>query len=136
MRIVVTEVGWDGSIRRSALDTAGQPDARHWDHVIGQVLAIPPQYRAIPGNSVYVIHAGDRAVLVGEQNLTGPLHELVKTVLRTGDPALHALPGCGHVLTRGRGSPANRRMRVRGTPLLTRISRAAVKATIMPRNHQ
>jgi len=87
MRVVVTEVGWDGSIRRSALETAGQPDARHWDHVIEQVLAIPPRYQAAPGSSVYVIHAGDRAVLVGEQNLAGALHELVRTILQTGNPA-------------------------------------------------
>ena len=34
MRVVVTEVGWDGSIRRSALETAGLPDAGRWEHLI------------------------------------------------------------------------------------------------------
>ena len=87
MRVVVTEVGRDGSIRRSALETAGLPDAGRWEHLIEQVLAGPPQYRAAPGSPVYVIHAGDRAVLVGEENLAGALHELVTTILQTGSPA-------------------------------------------------
>jgi hypothetical protein len=85
---VVTEVGWDGSIRRSALETAGLPDAGRWEHLIEQVLAVPPQYRAAPGSPVYVIHAGDRAVLVGEENLAGALHELVTTILQNGQPCL------------------------------------------------
>jgi hypothetical protein len=87
---VVTEVGWDGNIRRSALETAGLPDARRWEHLIEQVLAVPPRYQAAPCSPVYVIHAGDRAVLVGEQNLTGSLHELVNTILRAGSSALAA----------------------------------------------
>jgi hypothetical protein len=41
---------------------------------------------------VYVIHSGDRAVLVGEQDLTGPLAGLVKTILETGEPLLAAEP--------------------------------------------
>lgn len=87
MRVVVTEVSWDGGIRRSALETAGLPDARHWEHLIEQVLAVPPRYQAAPGSPVYVIHAGDRAVLVGEENLIGSLHELVRTILQTSGQA-------------------------------------------------
>jgi hypothetical protein len=90
VRVVVTEVGWDGSIRRSALETAGLPAAGRWEYLIEQVLAVPPRYQAAPGSPVYVIHAGDRAVLVGEQNLTGSLHDLVSTILKTGSPALAA----------------------------------------------
>jgi hypothetical protein len=33
-----------------------------------------------------VIHAGDRAVLVGEQDLTGTLAGLVEAILETGEP--------------------------------------------------
>jgi hypothetical protein len=87
MRVVVTEVGWDGSIRRRALETIELPDAGRWDHLIEQVLACPPLYRAAPGTSVYVIHAGNRAVLVGEENLVGSLHELVRAILQTGGPS-------------------------------------------------
>ena len=86
MRVVVTAVGWDGSIRRRALHTSGLTGARRWDNLIEQVLAFPLLYRAAPGSPVYVIHAGDRAVLVGEQELTGPLRDLVTTILAAGDP--------------------------------------------------
>jgi hypothetical protein len=55
--------------------------------LVDQVLAFPPLYRAAPGSPVYVIHAGDRAVLVGEENLTGSLHELVKAIQQSGGPA-------------------------------------------------
>jgi hypothetical protein len=87
VRVVVTEIGWDGSMRRRALDTSGLTDAGRWETLIGQVLAFPPPYRAAPGSPVYVIHAGDRAVLVGEQDLTGPLRDLVTTILAAGDPS-------------------------------------------------
>jgi hypothetical protein len=87
VRIVVTEIGWDGSIRRRVLDTSGLTGAGRWEDLIERVLAVPPPYRAAPGSSVYVIHAGDRAVLVGEQDLTGPLRDLVTAILAAGDPA-------------------------------------------------
>ena len=86
VRVVVTEIGWDGSMRRRALDTCGLTEAGRWETLIGQVLAFPPPYRAAPGSPVYVIHAGDRAVLAGEQDLTGPLRDLVTTILAAGGP--------------------------------------------------
>jgi hypothetical protein len=86
VRIVITEIAWDGSIRRRALDTSALTDAGRWEHLIEQVLAIPPPYRATPGHPVYVLHAGDRAVLMGEDNLIGSLRDLVTTVLAAGDP--------------------------------------------------
>jgi hypothetical protein len=87
VKVVVTEVSWDGNIRRSALETAGLPDAWRWEHLIEQVLAFPPLYRAAPGSPVYVIRAGDRAVLAGEENLIGSPHELVRTILQTSGPS-------------------------------------------------
>jgi hypothetical protein len=84
---VVTEIGWDGSIRRRVLDTSRLAGPDRWDILIGQFLASPPRYRAAPGLSVYVIHAGDRAVLVGAQDLTGPLGHLVAAILADGDLA-------------------------------------------------
>ena len=69
------------------LDTSGLTGAGRWEDLIEQVLAVPPPYRAAPGGSVYVIHAGDRAVLVGEQDLTGPLRDLVTAILAAGGPA-------------------------------------------------
>ena len=87
VRVVVTQIGWEGSICRRVLGTWGLTDADRWETLIGQVLAVPPPYRAAPGRSVYVIHAGDRAVLVAEQDLTGPLQHLVRMILADGDSA-------------------------------------------------
>ena len=87
MRVAVTEIGWDGSISRRVLDTWQLTDADRWEILIEQVLASPPPYRAALGSSIYVIHSGDRAVLAGKQDLTGPLHALVRMILAGGDPA-------------------------------------------------
>ncbi len=84
---MVTQISREGSIRRRALDTRCLTGTGRWEFLIGQVLAFPPPYRAVPGRPIYVIHAGDRAVLVGEQDLTGPLQDLVATILAVGDPA-------------------------------------------------
>ena len=87
MRVGVTEIGWDGTIRRRTLDTWCLADADRCERVIGQVLAVPPAYQATPGRPVYIIHTSDRAVLIGEEDLTGALRHLVITILATGDPA-------------------------------------------------
>lgn len=87
MRVGVTEIGPDGSISRRALDTWQLTDPDRWEALIEQVLTSPPPYRAELGSSVYVIHAGDHAVLVSEHDLTGPLHALVRMILAGGDAA-------------------------------------------------
>jgi hypothetical protein len=85
---VITEIAWDGSLRRRALDTASLTDPGRCENLIGQVLAIPPPYRAAPGRPIYILHASDRAVVMGEDNLVGSLQQLVTTVLAAGDPCL------------------------------------------------
>jgi hypothetical protein len=87
VRVAVTEIGWDGSISRRVLNTWQLQDADRWESLIQQILASPPPYRAAPGRSIYVIHSGERAVLVGEQDLTGPLEAVVRMILAGGDPA-------------------------------------------------
>jgi hypothetical protein len=87
VRVGITEIGWDGTIRRRALDTWCLAGADRWEHVIGQVLTLPPAYQATPGRPVYIVRTSDRAVLVGEEDLTGLLRYLVITILATGDPA-------------------------------------------------
>src|SRR6266516_5571792 len=88
VRVVITEIAWDGSIRRRALDTSRLTDPGRCDNLIRQVLALPPPYRATPRRPVYVLHASDRAVVMGEDNLIGSLRQLVTTVLAAGDPCL------------------------------------------------
>jgi hypothetical protein len=100
---VITEIAWDGSIRRRALDTGSLPDPGRCESLLGHVLAISPPYRAAPGRPVYVLHADDRAVVMGEDNLIGSLRQLVTTVMAAGDPCLGTTraggdrPGTGHM---------------------------------------
>jgi hypothetical protein len=103
VRVVITEIAWDGSIRRRALDTASLTDPGRCENLIAQVLAIPPPYRATPGRPVYVLHASDRAVVMGEDNLVGSLRQLVTTVLAAGDPCLCSARAGGD--RRGHGPP-------------------------------
>ena len=87
MRVAVTKIGWDGTISRRVLDTWQLQDADRWETLIQQILASPPQYQAALGSAIYVIHSGDRAVLVGEHDLTGPLEALVRMIVAGGAPA-------------------------------------------------
>jgi hypothetical protein len=41
VRAVVTKIGWDGCMRRRALDTCGLTGAGRWEDLTGQVLAFP-----------------------------------------------------------------------------------------------
>jgi len=82
VRVVVTKVAGDGSIRRGVLDTAARSDASKWEELIEQAsLAVPPPYRPARGRPIYEIRAGDATVWVAEGELAGPLRELVMTVL-------------------------------------------------------
>jgi len=83
---MITEIASDGSIRRRALDTCSLTDPGRWEDLIGQVVAIPPPYRATPRDPVYVLQASGRAVLMGEDNLVGSLRQLVTTILAAGEP--------------------------------------------------
>jgi len=103
VRVVITEIAWDGSIRRRALDTASLTHPGRCDNLITQVLAIPPPYRATPGRPVYILHASGRAVVMGEDNLVGSLQRLVTTVLTAGDPCLCSAQASGD--RRGHGPP-------------------------------
>jgi hypothetical protein len=82
VRIVVTQVAGDGSMRRGVLDTADRSDADKCEELIEQAtLAVPPLYRPAQGKPIYQIRAGDNVVLVAEGDLAGPLRELVMVAL-------------------------------------------------------
>jgi hypothetical protein len=84
--LVVTEIAWDGSIRRLAVDTAGRADAARWDEMIAAVPPQPPPYRAMPGSAVYYVSIGGHVQLVAENDLAGPLRDLVAGVMTVGSP--------------------------------------------------
>lgn len=84
MKLAVTEIGWDGGLRRGVIDTARRSDTRRWEELIGRVPAYPPPYRAGPGSTVYHISVDDHVILVSEHDLAGPLRDLVLAVLTSG----------------------------------------------------
>jgi hypothetical protein len=68
------------------LDTADRSDAGRWEELISQAPAVPPPYRAAPGDTVYQISVGEQTVMLAQDDLTGPFQELVMAVLAEGDP--------------------------------------------------
>src|SRR5260221_8407706 len=85
VRVTVTRVAGDGSVRRAVVDAAGRHDAARWEELVDQAgLGVAPPYRPRPGEAVYHIRAGELAVQVAERDLTGPLRELVTAVLAQG----------------------------------------------------
>ncbi|MDR0342266.1 MAG: hypothetical protein LBI49_03985 [Nocardiopsaceae bacterium] len=81
MMLVVTQIGWDGSLQRAVLHTAGLADAAQWEGLIAQALSFPPPYRPVPGGTVFHIRTDDHAIMVAEPDLIGPLRDLVLAVL-------------------------------------------------------
>jgi hypothetical protein len=82
--LVVTEIAWDGSLRRRVVDTARRGDARRWEELIGRVPAYPPPYRAVPGSALYHISIDGHVLLVSEHDLVGALRDLVISVVTAG----------------------------------------------------
>lgn len=84
--IVVTYIAGDGSVLRRTVETQTRPDAQVWHGLLQRAdLGFPPGYRPVAGSAVYHIRVGDQNVLVAEEDLTGPLRELVAAVLAEGD---------------------------------------------------
>jgi hypothetical protein len=85
MRLEVTRIAQDGDIRRRTLDTTGRVDAGRWENLVSQAPAVPPPYRADPGDTVYQISVGERTVMVTQDDLTGGLRDLAMAVLAEGE---------------------------------------------------
>ena len=84
MRVVVTLIGPDGTMRRRMVDTAASSDAGPWEELLARALAALPPYRAVPGGAVCHLRVDDQVVLVAEDDLSGPLYDLVTAVLALG----------------------------------------------------
>jgi hypothetical protein len=87
MRVVVTRIDRDGTVERRVVDTAALSGADPWEELIARALAARPPYRPVPGSPVYHLRIDDRAVLVAEHDLCGPLSDLVTAVLAIGEAA-------------------------------------------------
>jgi hypothetical protein len=85
MRVVVTLIGPDGTMRRRMVDTAASGDTGPWDELLARALAFLPPYRAVPGEAVYHLRVDDQVALVAERDLSGPLNDLVTAVLAIGE---------------------------------------------------
>ena len=84
MRVVVTRIGPDGTMRRRMVDTAASSDAGPWEELIARP-GCPAAYRPVPGGPVYHLRAGERVILVAGHDLSGPLYDLVTAVLAIGE---------------------------------------------------
>ena len=92
MRVVVTLIGPDGTMRRRMVDTAASSDTGPWEELLARALAALPPYRAVPGGAVCHLRVDDQVVLVAEQDLSGPLYDLVTAVLAIGEPPIERWP--------------------------------------------
>jgi hypothetical protein len=85
MRVVVTRISQDGTMRRRMVDTAASGDVGRWEELTARALAAPPPYHPVPGGPVYHLRVDDQVVLVAEHDLSGPLYDLVTAVLAIGE---------------------------------------------------
>ena len=85
MRVMVTRIGQDGTMRRRMVDTAVSADAGPWEELAARALAALPPYHPVPGGPVYHLRVDDQSVLVAEPDLSGPLYDLVTAVLAIGE---------------------------------------------------
>jgi hypothetical protein len=85
---MVTRIEWDGTMRRRLVDTAGRSDASQWEGLVKRALAIRPLYRPVPERPLYHVQVNEWAVLVAEDDLSGPLSDLVTAVLAMGETRL------------------------------------------------
>ena len=60
MRVVVTLIGPDGTMRRRMVDTAASSDTGPWEELLARALAARPSYRAVPEGRVYHLRSMTR----------------------------------------------------------------------------
>jgi hypothetical protein len=85
MRVVVTQIRSDGTIKRRMVDTAARSNAFQWEELAARALAVPLPCRPAPGGAIYHLRVDDRDVMIAEHDLAGPLLDLVTAVLAEGE---------------------------------------------------
>jgi hypothetical protein len=91
--ITVTRVSGDGSVLTRTVDTESREDAARWEHLATDArLDAPSPYRPSPGEPVYHVEGGGHAVDVAEQDLQGPMRELVTAMIADGGDPAHSPP--------------------------------------------
>ena len=80
----MTRIEHDGNMHRRVIDTVAQHDPRNWEDLTARAIACTPPYRPVPGAVIYHVCVGDLVIQVSEDDLYGPLRDLVTLVLAMG----------------------------------------------------
>lgn len=84
VRVVVTRIEPDGTLRRRVVDAAQQGDRRLWEDLAARAVSAVVPYRPAPGIAVYHVSVDDHVVIAAEHDLAGPLLDLVTAVMALG----------------------------------------------------
>ena len=80
----MTRIDPDGTLHRRMVDTARQSDRQLWEDLAARAVGVPVPYRPAPGVAVYHIRVDDYVVVAAEDDLAGPLLDLVTAVMALG----------------------------------------------------
>ena len=81
----MTQVEWNGAMRRRSINTAGRSDTGGWQQLMARALAASVPYRPVPGTPIYHLRLDDRDFLIADHDLCGPLQDLLTAVLASGE---------------------------------------------------
>jgi hypothetical protein len=79
-------------MQRRIVDTAQQSDRRLWEDLAARAVSVSVPYRPAPGMAVYHIRVDDYVVMAAEDDLAGPLLDLVTAVMALGSEMLGREP--------------------------------------------
>ena len=80
----MTRIDPAGTLHRRMVDTARQSDRQLWEDLAARAVGVPVPYRPAPGVAVYHIRVDDYVVVAAEDDLAGPLLDLVTAVMALG----------------------------------------------------